>query len=185
MLFYAPLPASKTPCATSFLPTDVLDKCVDNARLQSWMSSRSVPQEAEEAQEVLTFARLCPLADGDEDDDGRCIEYEVLRDADDDDEDEPDEVGLVVQQQQLWCRRWWVCPGLCAASLDADPVLRYNKPYMVHLVHLTSDVDERSQCVSAEQPNTWLVLLYRCLGAYAGDPTVIDPGGASERRREQ
>lgn len=61
------------------------------------MSSSSVEPEAdEEAQEVLTFARLCPLADGDDDDDERCIEYEVLRDADDDDDDEPDEVGFVV-----------------------------------------------------------------------------------------
>lgn len=59
------------------------------------MSSSSVPPEVEESQEdVLTFARLCPLADGDDDD--RCIEYEVLRDAADDDDDEPDEVGWVV-----------------------------------------------------------------------------------------
>lgn len=46
-----------------------------------------------DAQEVLAFARLCPLADGDVD--HQSIEYEILRDADEDEEDEPDEVCWV------------------------------------------------------------------------------------------
>lgn len=53
------------------------------------MSSSSV--QPADALEVLAFARLCPLADGDVD--NQSIEYEILRDADEDDEDEPDEVG--------------------------------------------------------------------------------------------
>lgn len=65
------------------------------------MSFSSMPPEAGEAQEILTFARLCPFlvgGDGDDDDDDRCIEYEVLRDADEDDEDEPEEVGVLLFQ---------------------------------------------------------------------------------------
>lgn len=54
------------------------------------MSSNSSVQPAE-ALEVLAFARLCPLADGQAD--NQSIEYEVLRDADEDDEEEPEEVG--------------------------------------------------------------------------------------------
>lgn len=42
---------------------------------------------------VLAFARLCPLVDGDAD--NQSIEYEILRDADEDEEDEPDEVSWV------------------------------------------------------------------------------------------
>ena len=48
--------------------------------------------------EVLAFARLCPLAVGDFD--NQSIEYEILRDADEDDEQEPEEVGRV------WAS-WW------------------------------------------------------------------------------
>lgn len=54
------------------------------------MSSSSV-QPADTVVEVLVYARLCPLADGDVD--NQSIEYEILRDADEDDENEPDEVG--------------------------------------------------------------------------------------------
>lgn len=67
------------------------------------MSSRSVlAGDAQEA-EVLVFARLCPLADGDVDCQG--IEYEVLRDADEDEEAEPDEVGCVgaASEMILYC----------------------------------------------------------------------------------
>ncbi|CAM9773989.1 unnamed protein product, partial [Ectocarpus sp. 6 AP-2014] len=49
---------------------------------------------AEEVAQTLAFARLCPLAEGEQDDIDDCrqrVEYEVLRDAEDDDDDEPDE----------------------------------------------------------------------------------------------
>lgn len=55
------------------------------------MSSSSV-QPAADALEVLAFARLCPLADGDAD--NQSIEYEILRDAAEDDEEEPEEVRV-------------------------------------------------------------------------------------------
>lgn len=55
------------------------------------MPSSNTPPQGE-AQEVLTFARLCPSADGDAE--RPCIEYEVLRDVDDADDDEPDEVSF-------------------------------------------------------------------------------------------
>lgn len=55
-------------------------------------SSSVVPTE--EIAHVLTFARLCPLVEGEQDAvyARQSVEYEVLRDAEDDDDDEPDEV---------------------------------------------------------------------------------------------
>lgn len=74
-----------------------------------------------DAHEVLTFARLCPLADGDAE--RPSIEYEVLRDVDDADDDEPDEVSLggVFHGSSIttWCR-----------VLDAADLLMFR--FMIH-----------------------------------------------------
>lgn len=73
--------------------------CPIDLPLFPWITRSTMPSSSvlptEEVAQTRTFARLCPLAEGEQDDvDDRRqrVEYEVLRDAEDDDDDEPDEV---------------------------------------------------------------------------------------------
>ena len=99
------------------------------------MSSSSV--QPADALEVLAFARLCPLADGNVD--NQSIEYEILRDADEDDEDEPDEVGWV-----------WAAfeTSLYRRGQHVSVQTRYGP---VHFSHASSLSERLIACSSAEK----------------------------------
>ncbi|CAM9919705.1 unnamed protein product, partial [Ectocarpus sp. 12 AP-2014] len=70
--------------------------CPIDVPLFPWITRSTMPSSSVLPTEEVarTFARLCPLEEGgqdDVDDRRQRVEYEVLRDAEDDDDDEPDE----------------------------------------------------------------------------------------------